>query len=57
MHWQPPLVRTRWSINQVLSSLSPAAARHELHVIMDEVYMLTVFDEAVEYRSVLSLER
>ncbi|XP_058519126.1 1-aminocyclopropane-1-carboxylate synthase-like protein 1 isoform X2 [Ochotona princeps] len=32
------------------------AKRHELHVIMDEVYMLSVFDEAVEYRSVLSLE-
>uniref|UniRef100_G1SSW1 Exostosin glycosyltransferase 2 n=1 Tax=Oryctolagus cuniculus TaxID=9986 RepID=G1SSW1_RABIT len=33
------------------------AKRHELHVVMDEVYMLSVFDEALEYRSVLSLER
>ncbi|KAM4845481.1 1-aminocyclopropane-1-carboxylate synthase-like protein 1 isoform 1-T3 [Thomomys bottae] len=33
------------------------AKRHELHVIMDEVYMLSVFEESVEYRSILSLER
>lgn len=33
------------------------AKRHELHVVMDEVYMLSVFDEALEYRSVFSLER
>ena len=32
-------------------------ARHELHVMVDEVYMLSVFEESVGYRSVLSLER
>ncbi|XP_028333181.1 exostosin-2 isoform X3 [Physeter macrocephalus] len=33
------------------------AKRHELHVMVDEVYMLSVFEESVEYHSVLSLER
>ncbi|CAK6449486.1 unnamed protein product [Pipistrellus nathusii] len=33
------------------------AKRHELHVVMDEVYMLSVFEESLGYRSVLSLER
>ncbi|XP_064221075.1 exostosin-2 isoform X1 [Aotus nancymaae] len=33
------------------------AKRHKLHVIVDEVYMLSVFKESVGYRSVLSLER
>ncbi|KAF4009405.1 hypothetical protein G4228_000667 [Cervus hanglu yarkandensis] len=33
------------------------AKRHELHVMVDEVYMLSVFEESVGYRSVLSLER
>lgn len=33
------------------------AKRHELHVVVDEVYMLSVFEESVGYRSVLSLER
>ncbi|XP_017650338.1 1-aminocyclopropane-1-carboxylate synthase-like protein 1 isoform X1 [Nannospalax galili] len=33
------------------------AMRHKLHVIVDEVYMLSVFEESLEYRSVLSLER
>ncbi|XP_066219048.1 1-aminocyclopropane-1-carboxylate synthase-like protein 1 [Saccopteryx leptura] len=33
------------------------AKRHELHVVMDEVYMLSVFEDSVGYRSVLSLER
>ncbi|XP_063497919.1 1-aminocyclopropane-1-carboxylate synthase-like protein 1 isoform X3 [Symphalangus syndactylus] len=33
------------------------AKRHRLHVIVDEVYMLSVFEESVGYRSVLSLER
>lgn len=32
-------------------------SRHELHVMVDEVYMLSVFEESVGYRSVLSLER
>ena len=44
------------------SSLTPPTSphlpsRHELHVIVDEVYMLSVFEESVGYRSVLSLER
>ncbi|XP_012510789.1 PREDICTED: 1-aminocyclopropane-1-carboxylate synthase-like protein 1 [Propithecus coquereli] len=33
------------------------AKRHKLHVVVDEVYMLSVFEESVVYRSVLSLER
>lgn len=33
------------------------AKRHELHVMVDEIYMLSVFEELVGYRSVLSLER
>uniref|UniRef100_A0A5F4W0L5 1-aminocyclopropane-1-carboxylate synthase homolog (inactive) n=1 Tax=Callithrix jacchus TaxID=9483 RepID=A0A5F4W0L5_CALJA len=33
------------------------AKRHKLHVIVDEVYMLSVFEESVGYHSVLSLER
>uniref|UniRef100_A0AAV2L478 1-aminocyclopropane-1-carboxylate synthase-like protein 1 n=1 Tax=Knipowitschia caucasica TaxID=637954 RepID=A0AAV2L478_KNICA len=32
------------------------AKRNELHVIVDEVYMLTVFDESAIFPSVLSLE-
>ncbi|XP_008274087.1 1-aminocyclopropane-1-carboxylate synthase-like protein 1 [Stegastes partitus] len=32
------------------------AKRHELHAIVDEVYMLTVFDESVTFHSVLSLD-
>ncbi|XP_077452937.1 1-aminocyclopropane-1-carboxylate synthase-like protein 1 [Stigmatopora argus] len=32
------------------------AQRNELHAIVDEVYMLTVFDESVTFHSVLSLE-
>ncbi|KAL1786187.1 exostosin-2 isoform X1 [Sigmodon hispidus] len=33
------------------------AMRHQLHVIMDEIYMLSVFEESLRYHSVLSLER
>ncbi|XP_055991312.1 1-aminocyclopropane-1-carboxylate synthase-like protein 1 [Sorex fumeus] len=33
------------------------AKRHALHVMVDEVYMLSVFQQARAYRSVLSLER
>ncbi|XP_055279853.1 1-aminocyclopropane-1-carboxylate synthase-like protein 1 isoform X2 [Moschus berezovskii] len=33
------------------------AKSHELHVMMDEVYMLSVFEESAGYCSVLSLER
>uniref|UniRef100_A0A3Q1CLF0 Aminotransferase class I/classII domain-containing protein n=1 Tax=Amphiprion ocellaris TaxID=80972 RepID=A0A3Q1CLF0_AMPOC len=32
------------------------AKRHELHAIVDEVYMLTVFDESVTFHSVLSID-
>ncbi|XP_042266536.1 1-aminocyclopropane-1-carboxylate synthase-like protein 1 [Thunnus thynnus] len=32
------------------------AKRNELHAIVDEVYMLTVFDEAVTFHSVLSID-
>ena len=32
-------------------------SRHKLHVMVDEVYMLSVFEESVGYHSVLSLER
>ncbi|XP_077424721.1 1-aminocyclopropane-1-carboxylate synthase-like protein 1 isoform X2 [Vanacampus margaritifer] len=32
------------------------AKRNDLHAIIDEVYMLTVFDESVTFHSVLSLE-
>lgn len=31
--------------------------RNELHAIVDEVYMLSVFDESIKFVSVLSLER
>ncbi|XP_023566459.1 1-aminocyclopropane-1-carboxylate synthase-like protein 1 isoform X1 [Octodon degus] len=33
------------------------AERHKLHVIVDEVYMLSVFEESLGYHSVLGLER
>uniref|UniRef100_A0A4X2KRS2 1-aminocyclopropane-1-carboxylate synthase homolog (inactive) n=1 Tax=Vombatus ursinus TaxID=29139 RepID=A0A4X2KRS2_VOMUR len=33
------------------------AKRHELHVIMDEVYMLSVFDESAVFQSVLGMDR
>ncbi|XP_010610817.1 1-aminocyclopropane-1-carboxylate synthase-like protein 1 isoform X1 [Fukomys damarensis] len=33
------------------------AKRHKLHVIVDEVYMLSVFEESLGYHSILSLER
>ncbi|XP_006896834.1 PREDICTED: 1-aminocyclopropane-1-carboxylate synthase-like protein 1 [Elephantulus edwardii] len=33
------------------------AQRHKLHVVVDEVYMLSVFEESATYHSVLSLER
>jgi aspartate/methionine/tyrosine aminotransferase len=40
-------------------SYSPSSSnyRHKLHVIMDEVYMLSVFDESIKFHSVLSIER
>ncbi|XP_076970577.1 1-aminocyclopropane-1-carboxylate synthase-like protein 1 [Tamandua tetradactyla] len=33
------------------------AKRHGLHVVVDEVYMLSVFEESAKFRSVLSLDR
>ncbi|XP_077902326.1 putative inactive 1-aminocyclopropane-1-carboxylate synthase-like protein 2 isoform X2 [Ictidomys tridecemlineatus] len=33
------------------------AKRHHLHVIIDEIYMLSVFDESIKFHSVLSIER
>ncbi|XP_027754056.1 1-aminocyclopropane-1-carboxylate synthase-like protein 1 isoform X1 [Empidonax traillii] len=33
------------------------AKRHELHVIVDEIYMLSVFDESATFHSVLSMDR
>ncbi|XP_032344393.1 probable inactive 1-aminocyclopropane-1-carboxylate synthase-like protein 2 isoform X3 [Camelus ferus] len=32
------------------------AKKHSLHVIIDEIYMLSVFDESITFRSVLSME-
>ncbi|XP_069019081.1 1-aminocyclopropane-1-carboxylate synthase-like protein 1 [Embiotoca jacksoni] len=32
------------------------AKRHQLHAIVDEVYMLTIFDESVTFHSVLSID-
>ena len=34
-----------------------SCVRNELHVIVDELYMLTVFDESVTFQSVLSADR
>ncbi|XP_028916395.1 uncharacterized protein LOC100079242 isoform X3 [Ornithorhynchus anatinus] len=33
------------------------AKRHELHVIVDEIYMLSVFDESTSFHSVLGMDR
>ncbi|XP_012645944.2 putative inactive 1-aminocyclopropane-1-carboxylate synthase-like protein 2 [Microcebus murinus] len=33
------------------------AKRNDLHVIIDEIYMLSVFDESITFHSVLSMER
>ncbi|XP_072474447.1 1-aminocyclopropane-1-carboxylate synthase-like protein 1 isoform X2 [Notamacropus eugenii] len=33
------------------------AKRHKLHIILDELYMLSVFDESVTFHSVLSMDR
>ncbi|XP_012308066.2 probable inactive 1-aminocyclopropane-1-carboxylate synthase-like protein 2 isoform X1 [Aotus nancymaae] len=32
------------------------AKRHDLHVIIDEIYMLSVFDESITFHSVLSMK-
>ncbi|XP_061678495.1 1-aminocyclopropane-1-carboxylate synthase-like protein 1 isoform X3 [Syngnathoides biaculeatus] len=44
-----------YSPKEMLSFLE-FAKRNELHAIVDEVYMLTVFDESVTFHSVLSLD-
>ncbi|XP_070554239.1 1-aminocyclopropane-1-carboxylate synthase-like protein 1 isoform X2 [Ptychodera flava] len=41
---------------QLLMDCLHFAKRHGLHVIVDEIYMLSVFDEEAEFTSVLSLE-
>lgn len=41
-----------WSLSFFVSCF-----RNELHAIVDEVYMLTVFDESVTFHSVLSVDR
>lgn len=52
------LIMLRWEKKkQCLFGSSFCWFRHELHVIVDEVYMLTVFDESVTFHSVLSLDR
>ncbi|NXO00391.1 1A1L1 protein, partial [Rhinopomastus cyanomelas] len=33
------------------------AKRHQLHVIVDEIYMLSVFDESATFHSVLAMDR
>ncbi|XP_045553098.1 uncharacterized protein [Salmo salar] len=35
----------------------PTSLKHELHTIVNEVYMLTVFEETATFHSVLSMER
>ncbi|KAM6961343.1 1-aminocyclopropane-1-carboxylate synthase-like protein 1 [Aplochiton taeniatus] len=42
---------------QEMTDFLEFAKRYELHVIVDEVYMLTVFDESVTFHSLLSLDR
>ncbi|KAM4618451.1 1-aminocyclopropane-1-carboxylate synthase-like protein 1 isoform 2-T2 [Polymixia lowei] len=42
---------------QEMTGFLEFAKRHELHAIVDEVYMLTVFDESVVFHSVLSIDR
>lgn len=41
----------------MLSSCLLSCFRNALHAIVDEVYMLTVFDESVTFQSVLSADR
>ncbi|XP_070553584.1 1-aminocyclopropane-1-carboxylate synthase-like protein 1 [Ptychodera flava] len=41
---------------QLLIDCLHFAKRHGLHVIVDEIYMLSVFDDDAEFTSVLSLE-
>ncbi|XP_063083869.1 probable inactive 1-aminocyclopropane-1-carboxylate synthase-like protein 2 isoform X1 [Cavia porcellus] len=41
---------------ELLKEYLEFAKRHELHVVVDEIYMLSVFDESARFHSVLSLE-
>lgn len=41
---------------QEMTAFLRFAKMHELHAIVDEVYMLTVFDDSVPFHSVLSLD-
>uniref|UniRef100_A0A3P9LDW1 Uncharacterized protein n=1 Tax=Oryzias latipes TaxID=8090 RepID=A0A3P9LDW1_ORYLA len=45
-----------YTIKEMVAFLN-FAERNELHAIVDEVYMLTVFDESVTFHSVLSIDR
>ncbi|KAI4876670.1 hypothetical protein NFI96_027136 [Prochilodus magdalenae] len=45
-----------YTIEEMTSFLN-FAKRHELHAIVDEIYMLSVFDEDDSFHSILSLER
>lgn len=38
-------------------SLFCPTCRYSLHVIIDEIYMLSVFDESITFHSILSMER
>ncbi|KAI3371478.1 hypothetical protein L3Q82_024065 [Scortum barcoo] len=44
-----------YSLQEMIAFLE-FAKRNELHAIVDEVYMLTVFDESVTFHSVLSID-
>ncbi|KAF6735565.1 1-aminocyclopropane-1-carboxylate synthase-like protein 1 [Oryzias melastigma] len=45
-----------YTVKEMIAFLN-FAKRNELHAIVDEVYMLTVFDESVTFHSVLSIDR
>ncbi|XP_029438787.1 1-aminocyclopropane-1-carboxylate synthase-like protein 1 [Rhinatrema bivittatum] len=45
-----------YSLSEVKEFLE-FAKRNELHVIVDEIYMLSVFDESVTFHSVLSIDK
>nr|XP_033784429.1 1-aminocyclopropane-1-carboxylate synthase-like protein 1 isoform X2 [Geotrypetes seraphini]XP_033784430.1 1-aminocyclopropane-1-carboxylate synthase-like protein 1 isoform X2 [Geotrypetes seraphini] len=45
-----------YSLSETMEFLE-FAKRHELHVIVDEIYMLSVFDESVIFHSVLSIDK
>lgn len=41
---------------QLIMDILNFASRHELHVVMDEIYALSIFDETATFTSVLSLD-